>query len=267
MSILTFPSMLPAQLEWWLESRTRTFSSPLSGSSQTIEMPGARWAARLSFSDSKEVDGHTLFSFLASLRGESGRFYLSPLHHSTPAGTPSGTPLVNGANADVNATEPIGETTIALANASRSIIAGEYVKFSNHNDIYKVITGGSSTITIEATGLTTEISAVHTMDVYHQGATLKSDGWNADTLILKAGDYVGVNNELKIITADVTSDGTGKADLPIAPILRSTITDNSAITTSNPTAIMRLKDDNQARASYYGPIVTSISFECIEVFT
>lgn len=270
MTVLSFPSVLPAEVEWTLQSRSQTNRSPLTGSVQTLELVGALWVASLTFPDNEAEDGRAVMAFLAALRGEAGRFYLHRHDHPTPAGTAAVSPgpyaKVNGASGDVNALEPVGETVIALANMTRTIITGEYVKFSNHDDVYEVVSGGSSSITIEATGLTTEIYVTTDIEVYHQGPTLKTDGWATSSAIFKAGDFIGVNNELKIITADVTSDGSGNADLPIAPILRDTIIDNTNIITNSPTAIMKLVDDNQAKARYYKTSITSITINCEEAF-
>ena len=52
------------------------------------------------------------------------------------------------------------------------------------------------------------------------GASIITDGWPAGTLVLKAGDLVTFATGPTLvydITADVTSDGTGNATLPVSP--------------------------------------------------
>jgi hypothetical protein len=98
------------------------------------------------------------------------------------------------------------------------------------------------------------------------GSSLITDGWPNSTLVLKKGDYFTVNGEYKMITADITSDGSGNATLTFAPVLRSSPANNAAITITNPTCIMRLMDDEQAfwdinEAGFY-----DISFNAIETF-
>ena len=154
---------------------------------------------------------------------------------------------------------------------------GEYVKFTDHDSVYELVAGtsmtGSSpgnyqgTIVLETGGLDELVANDEVVDIYHQGTTLKTDGWgHSVTGILKAGDYFEVNDELKIITSDVNSDISGNADLLFEPSLRATITDNTAITTTQPKATMRLVDDRQTRQSYRQTMITTCSFNCIEAF-
>ena len=100
MTIHTWPTLTrsgPATLEWALVSNTQTFSSPLSGSVQTLELPGARWQFSLSFANLHVDDAALLRSTLVKLRGQSGRFYMHNMAHPSPRGAGGGTPVVNGA--------------------------------------------------------------------------------------------------------------------------------------------------------------------------
>jgi hypothetical protein len=97
------------------------------------------------------------------------------------------------------------------------------------------------------------------------GTSLTVDGAEASTLILKAGDYFEVNNELKMVTDDVTSDGSGNATINFSPSLRSSPSDNASITLSNPNCEMKLDNDSvtwsEGVDSFY-----NISFSGVEVF-
>lgn len=88
----------PSTMEWGLESNTLRFESPLSGSVQTLERPGARWRCTMNFDRLTEDDSATLQAFLVSLRGQAGRFTIYNIARPIPRGTISGTPLVNGAD-------------------------------------------------------------------------------------------------------------------------------------------------------------------------
>lgn len=99
------------------------------------------------------------------------------------------------------------------------------------------------------------------------GSALVTDGWDASETVLKAGDYFSVNDEFKMVTDDVTSDGSGNATINFKPQLRSSPADNAAMTVSAPKCIMALVDDDQAiwdvnEASFYG-----IQFMAREVFS
>lgn len=202
MPTLTYPtlSILPTTLTWSLVPKTQTFQSPLTGTEQTKEIPGAVWAASLTYELLQETDARLLKRFFAQLRGAAGRFFLYDMTRPIPASNQgTGTPLVVGAN--------------------------------------------------------------------QVGATLNIDGCTANRTPWMAADYYfSVNNELKLLTTNSNSSGTGTATLAFEPPLRSSPPDNSAITVTNPTCIMRLVDDGQDNFAWRGNLLTSVSFSCIESF-
>ncbi len=72
------------------------------------------------------------------------------------------------------------------------------------------------------------------------GRTLATDGWPANSTPLTAGQYVTVNGELLILTADVTANGSGQATLSFEPALRRPPDDNATVEYKNPYAEMHL---------------------------
>lgn len=77
------------------------------------------------------------------------------------------------------------------------------------------------------------------------GENLITDGWTSGvTGILKAGDYIqlgsGATAKLHKVLQDVNSDGSGNATLNIWPDLRTSPSDNAAITVANPKGVFRL---------------------------
>jgi hypothetical protein len=200
MSILTFPALsreASSTLEWGLISNTLSFSSPLNGSEQTLEMPGARWAATLPYPSLNLSDAALVRAFLSQLRGKAGRFYMWNMAYENRRGTAGGTPIVSGA----------GQT----------------------------------------------------------GASLVTSGWPNSTTVLKAGDFVGIGGELKIMVADATSNGSGVATLAFSPPLRAAPSNGSAIVTTKPTCIMRLADDSQKWLTRPGH-VSDFMIDCVESF-
>ena len=97
------------------------------------------------------------------------------------------------------------------------------------------------------------------------GTSLTLDGGANSTLVLKAGDFFSVNNELKMITANATTDGSGNVTVNFVPSLRSSPGDDAVITTTNPVCTMKLTGDSTTysinTSSIYG-----ISFSGAEVF-
>jgi hypothetical protein len=76
MTILTLPTT-PAfkASRFGLMSNTQSFRSPLSGTVQTIERPGARWQAFYQLPPLNRAQAAPWQSFLTQLRGGAGRFY------------------------------------------------------------------------------------------------------------------------------------------------------------------------------------------------
>ena len=64
------------------------------------------------------------------------------------------------------------------------------------------------------------------------GRSVTTDGWALSATVLKAGEFVKFANHAKVymLTADVTSNGSGQATLSIEPALQSNVADNEAIT-------------------------------------
>lgn len=100
MTTYAFPtlSVNPSSMEWWLESNTQVFESPLNNSRQTLEIPGARWNFIYTWDDLIEADWRILSAWLSSLRGQANRFTASDISRPSPRGSIAGTPLVNGAS-------------------------------------------------------------------------------------------------------------------------------------------------------------------------
>ena len=184
MTILTFPAIQAATIDWQLLTVSGNFASPFTGDEQTESMPGAaRILAVLTYKLLSRAEAADLEAFLWECDGPAGRFYLGNQARKTPRGTPSGAPVVAGA--------------------------------ANY------------------------------------GGSLASSGWTPSaTGLLLRGDYIGVNNELKMIRATVNADAGGLATLSIKPNLRVTPAAGAAIITTSPTGIFRLLDDNQAKFVY-----------------
>ena len=67
------------------------------------------------------------------------------------------------------------------------------------------------------------------------GASIVLDGATASvTNWLRAGDYLSFNNQLFMATSDVNSDGSGNVTVPIAPPIRTSPSDNTAVDITAP---------------------------------
>jgi hypothetical protein len=66
------------------------------------------------------------------------------------------------------------------------------------------------------------------------GLSLTAKSMTFTTAVALAGDFMEVNGEFKVITADVTSDGAGLATFNFEPALRSAPADSLAIDIQSP---------------------------------
>ena len=103
------------------------------------------------------------------------------------------------------------------------------------------------------------------------GNSLVTDGWTASvTNILKAGDMIAFDTsdgrELKMVTADVNSDGSGDCTISIEPSIRTSPANNASIIVASPSCVMRLLDDGQAQWTINELGLYEIKFSGIEVF-
>ena len=95
------------------------------------------------------------------------------------------------------------------------------------------------------------------------------DGADAsESQLFKTGDYVqfnsGANSKLHMIIADVASDGSGVATLPIEPPLSAALLNNATVSYASPKCVMRMTNNELTwsanHISLYG-----VSFSCEEV--
>jgi hypothetical protein len=87
----------PSTVKWGHVANTKTFTSPLNGSTQTLSFPGHRWTTSLQFANLTRAEYQALYAFIVLLRGQGRRALLSNLLFPTPAGTAAGSPVVDGA--------------------------------------------------------------------------------------------------------------------------------------------------------------------------
>ncbi len=194
MPTLNFPAIVPTRSTWGLRANTDMFTSPFTGTVQTIARPGARWVATLEFTGLSKARAAILDAFLASLDGQAGRFFLQP--HHRPGTTALG--VVNGA----------GQT----------------------------------------------------------GKTLAVSGYGAGIKIFSAGDFIEAGGELKMLTADATTNGSGQTTLQITPAWRSSPTNGGAVIGTNPTTTMMLASNDYSVTRLPGDLYETIAFDCMEAF-
>jgi hypothetical protein len=127
MAVLTFPSIVPEIQEFGIQYNTQVSVSPISGITQTVELPGARWKGRLSFTDMTPEESAELKAFLLQLRGSAGRFYYGDNSHTTPFNAVTGNPTVVSSDSRrlINVT---------LDTSSPELSPGDYIQIGTDED-------------------------------------------------------------------------------------------------------------------------------------
>lgn len=101
------------------------------------------------------------------------------------------------------------------------------------------------------------------------GRSLNVDGLTPGAAILNAGEYFHVVaagvKELKMLTADVVSDGGGAATLSFEPALRNAPADGSAVEIFAPVTGFAISSPEAAWGNLFNEI-SEFSFEAIEAF-
>lgn len=214
---LTWPAeFIPAAVSWRLKSNTQSFSSPLSGHTQTAELPGARWIAELSMPVLTKPRWQAWSALIARLRGQSGRVYFSPPQYLGPE--LDWTTVPGGLSAD-----------------------DDTVSADNDVDLVNQLHIDTSAPVISGAGQT--------------GAALVTVGWTPAADVLHAGDYVSYpvgaeGRTLHLLVEDARSDSAGVCTLAVEPPIRTPPADGAALEFRRPVCVMRLQDDDQGGLSH-----------------
>ena len=100
------------------------------------------------------------------------------------------------------------------------------------------------------------------------GSSLNVSGLpNSLTNWALAGDMVGIGGELKMLTANASSNGSGQATLTFEPPLRASPGNGSAIVVSQPTARFMLGGDDAEWLHEPGRFISGHALDLVEAFT
>lgn len=155
MSILTFPTLsrTPSGGSARLRGNTQIHRSPLTKTTQTLEIPGAKWEISVTWDSLEEDDWRTLGAFLDNLRGQAGRFLFSPAIFEPRRGTGTGTPIIFNAN-DIGDSIFTAGWTPSAPNVFRTGDWFSYVDTGGRQRLHKATAaasaagGGGATVSI-----------------------------------------------------------------------------------------------------------------------
>jgi len=94
MTVISTPPVVPESINFGITHNVTVSVSPLSGSTQTLELPGARWKASLTYTDLTSQEAKLMKAWLVSLRGMAGRFYLYDYGETSTLNAVTGTPTI-----------------------------------------------------------------------------------------------------------------------------------------------------------------------------
>jgi hypothetical protein len=196
-------------------SNSATYSSPITGASQVAARFGGVWEIEIQLPPMDRRQAGAWLGLMTKLNGPSTSVYVGP-HAPRP---------VDYYDPNVNTSHP------QSASLCLHFRLGEYA-LRWVDAPTPLIDGGSQT-----------------------GSTLLTYGWS-DYDGLNAGDYLAFENgtfrELHIVTADCFANTSGEIDIPIAPPIRRSPSDNAAIILVKPTGEFIAADQGQANEVFDG---------------
>ena len=98
------------------------------------------------------------------------------------------------------------------------------------------------------------------------GTSLVTDGWSNSVPILNHGDWFTINDELKMVKGNKSSNGSGQATIDFMPPLRTSPADNAALNITSPYAVMSPVSDDLGWAITPPVMVGPIQLQAIEAF-
>lgn len=233
MTTLTWPAQfVPAGLVWHLEANTGSFVSPLTRAAQTTEIPGARWLADLTLPPQKADSWRAFTAFIARMRGQAGRAYVTPWQ--------------------------------AAGSSAPTYTAGLDITVDN-----AIKKADSSTPRVDETYPVT-LGAPVVSGAAQAGGSLITRGWSQACYVFKAGDFfhydTSAGRTLHMVLDDTVSGGDGTCTLAIEPPIRTAPADGAALTILNPSCVMRLADDQVGAVSLARGAFGTTSLKLIETF-
>ena len=95
------------------------------------------------------------------------------------------------------------------------------------------------------------------------GRQVITDGWANSTKVIADGEYLTINDELKVATADASSNGSGAATLSFYPPFRVPPPNNAPIVIDSPYALMA-KAESEVTAQLRAPHRSKYDLVCEE---
>jgi hypothetical protein len=227
----TFPrTVLPAEVGWpAFPTGLRAYGETGKVQLRSTQQVGRMWEERY---PPLKLSDLTVRAWLAQVEDYwRNQTVLDVDHRSlrTLLGSGGGTPVVS-TPAAVNISSSNNDTILVTTSSAHGFAVGDEVEIASHtrtpsiNGLHTVATVPlTTTLTIPSilAAFSSGGGATGTVRKRATGASLATSGWPNNTLVLRAGDVFRIAglNIVFTATADVTSDGSGLATIPLNPPL------------------------------------------------
>lgn len=140
---------LPRTAEWRVvDPNQRSNDSPLSGYSQTVSMPGAKWGWSLDFGNHADARREAIEAFLLRLSGRQHRVSLWDLKRPRPRGTCN----LSGVTLRTSGAQFVESVNLQGCGAGNTLLAGDWIGLSN-GQVLRIVAdataNGSGEMTVE----------------------------------------------------------------------------------------------------------------------
>ena len=148
MAILSYPTynseiMVPDNITFTLRYNTQVHVSALTGYTQTLELPGARWAARMDYTNLSREETDTLIAWLTRLKGMAGRFTMYDFSNPTTLNGTTGGTLASSNAATTSGDDSI--LTFASTPTGGALVVGDKFSINGNYELKTVVQVNSST--------------------------------------------------------------------------------------------------------------------------
>lgn len=128
--------------------------------------------------------------------------------------------------------------------------------------------GRANTVRMPVPGVTGPLSGItnngQVNGTGQSGGSLATYGWGASKLVMREGDYFNIGDELKMCSADVSSNGSGQCTITFEPNLRASPADNTVVNVLAPYVYLSLEGDDGASWDLSAPVIHSFKLKGVE---
>lgn len=288
LSVAALPASKFVEATWRKVTSSQTATSALSGVEQVNTLPGARWTVDAAFVQIPRQNAALgkIRSFLSNLEGPAGRFFMSDptwcerlgvLGKAESATVSMTVPEITGNDSPLYPAEDLYPSE-TLYPSDRNYDAYTFAVSFSFDAIADLVVsedalGGVKSVSVNPISVSTTSSTSNAWD-YSNGVrpnyqTYYNSAMKAlsrkielePTVLLYAGDYIQIEDALRMLTADFNE---GDTSISFSPALIHPVDAGTVIEYETPGVIMRLVDDNQATWSAGSGLQNSIPFSAIE---